>query len=108
MGDMQKLKETVMKGNSYLHIKRVPSNTVKEFIEFANNEAEFGGDWGMAFKYVMDVFKGTMPLQDDQVKAEFFSIQNQINEIKETLVKLQQKPVEEKKSRRADGSVIKQ
>jgi hypothetical protein len=104
--DMQKLKETIMKGNNYLHIKRLPENTVQEFIEFANDDKEFGGDWGVAFKYVWDMFKGTLPLKDEQLVAHLDSLQQQIIEIKEAVTKLQEKPVEkEKKIRTADGKV---
>jgi hypothetical protein len=48
------LKEKI-KNNLGLVMSRVPENTRKEFIEFANGE--FAEDYGMTLHYVWDCFK---------------------------------------------------
>ena len=56
-GDEEKIEEIKKKifrhpNATDLHIKRVPKNTVEIFKKFSN--AEFVGDYGMAFKWMVD------------------------------------------------------
>jgi hypothetical protein len=52
--EIKALKEKI-KNQLGLVMSRVPENTRKEFLEFANGE--FAGDYGMCLHYVWDCFK---------------------------------------------------
>ena len=54
INDIKDLKEKI-RNNLGLVMSRVPENTRKEFIEFANGE--FCEDYGMTLKYVWECFK---------------------------------------------------
>jgi hypothetical protein len=102
MSDMQKVKERVMIGEGYLHVKRLPKNTVSEMIDFLNNSDEFGGDWGMGVKYIWDTFKGMMPPKDGALLSEIERLELRIEALE---AKLGVVASEKKPSRRlADGS----
>lgn len=109
MTDMQKIKETVMKGEGYLHIKRLPKNTVNELIDYLNNEDEFSGDWAMGMKHIWDTYKGMITLPDEKVMAELESLHARVFELESKLneIKSAPQPESEKKRRFADGSVKK-
>lgn len=98
--DMQRAKENVMKGEGYLHIKRLPKNTVREIIEFFNDTDEFGGDWAMAMKHVWDTYKGMIVPKDDMIVRELEMLNSRIIDIENKLSSLQEKPVPEKKGKR--------
>lgn len=104
---MQKVKETVMKGEGYLHIKRLPKNTVKEIIDYFNDENEFGGDWALAMKTVWDTYKGMIVPKEELVAQQLAELHSRI-EILENYVKglsVKQPEVTQKKPRMADGKL---
>lgn len=103
--NMQRAKENVMKGEGYLHIKRLPKNTVKEMIDFLNNDDEFGGDWATGMKYIWDTFKGMLPPKDSQVIAELELIHNRLNDLEMKCNTAKQSAPKEKGKRMADGKL---
>jgi len=67
--DVKDLKEKI-RNNLGLVMSRVPENTRKEFIEFANGE--FAEDYGMTLKYVWDCFKHYQQIINSQdIKLDY-------------------------------------
>lgn len=86
-----KAKEKVMTGEGFLYIKKVPRNTVDEFLTYANNVKEFNKDWGMAFKIIWDTYKGLMPRSDEAIQSQFEALYAKIEQLETTLYTLTQK-----------------
>jgi hypothetical protein len=72
----------------YLGITRVPRKTFSFFKQFA--EEEFANDYGMALKFLVDVYLGIIPSGMDEVMAR-------IDELEERLAQVEEKPVKEQK-----------
>lgn len=83
--DMQVAKENVMKGEGYLHIKRLPRNTIREIIDFLNNTDEFGGDWAIGMKFIWDTFKGVLPPKDGVIIEEIQALHERIDKLEEQM-----------------------
>lgn len=90
---LNKLAERLKENTYSLSINRIPIQTKREFIDFANKE--FCGDYGMTLHYIWDQFR-------ENIKVEF--LLDEINEIKSRLEVLEQ-PKKEIKT--LDGTTIK-
>jgi hypothetical protein len=100
--NVQIAKEAVMKGEGYLHIKRLPKNTSREIIDFLNDSDEFGGDWAIGMKFIWDTFKGTIAPKDNVILQELELLHQRMNELEQkcghTVVR-----AESKRPRMANG-----
>lgn len=105
LNDMQKVKETVMKGEGYLHIKRLPKNTIREIINFLNDADEFGGDWAVGMKFIWDTFKGVIPPKDGAVLNEIQVLHERIDVLEEQVKSKNNTTNQPAKKRMADGNV---
>jgi hypothetical protein len=108
---IQKVKEMVMAGEGYLHIKQCPKNTVEEFLLFANNKDEWCGNWGLAFKHVWDFYKGMNPRDNEVVLQRLEALEALNEELLQRLTRLEMKqnaPAPDPRVRvMADGSLRK-
>lgn len=76
-----------------LHISRIPRRDKRFFIDYAKDY--FCGDYGMALKHVLDVFRGMSPVGYEE-------LQEQIDELKSRL----EQPKEPEGTKMANGKVI--
>ena len=103
--DMQKVKEKVMSGEGYLHVKNLPKNTVREIIDFLNNKEEFGDDWAVGMKFIWDTFKGVVPPKDSQILSELELLHQRIDALESRLSNASQKEEKPSGKRMADGGL---
>jgi hypothetical protein len=65
-----------------LHISRIPTQTKKEFKEYA--EKEFCNDFGLAFKYVWDSYKGVLNFEVQEMLIRIEELESRIDLLEAT------------------------
>ena len=70
---MEGIKEKMNRG---LTINRIPNKSYTEFVTLAKEEFCF--DYGLCLKHLLDVYKGFMPLEDEEVLARFEQLEQKI------------------------------
>jgi hypothetical protein len=83
---MDREKEITELYNNYtsisLHIKRIPEQTKKEFLEFA--KSEFCDDFGFALKHIWDTYKGVMNFELSETIAHLQSLEERIEALEQS------------------------
>jgi uncharacterized membrane protein YfbV (UPF0208 family) len=90
--EVERAKQNAMIGSGYLHIRFVPSNTAREFMDFASNQAEFNKDWGMAFKHIWDVYKGLVGITNHELSEKIRELDARVEQLERPVAQEEEKP----------------
>lgn len=102
--DQEKIVRKLSENREMLHIKRIPLNTKREFMRFA--EEEFCDDWGMALKWLWDFYKGSIPNNNEQINQKLRELEDKVNALYEVIITAEQKPEKPQKKKMLGGNEI--
>lgn len=67
-----------------LVISRVPKNTRERFLVIASDD-EFCGDYGMALKFLVDLYMGLVPTGLEHVEQEIQLLKTEVSQLRNSL-----------------------
>ena len=98
--EARSIRERIFPENPSLNIKRVPANSLKQFLKLSDEE--FCSDYGMTLKALLDFYFGLIPTGIEHIELELDNIKNELNMLK---LKVEEDKIEKKKKNmRLDGT----